>query len=287
MTDIYINIAVGLLCTLAGWFLKRAYIFWQTKSQIERGKPSVSGSGLSDLSLSGSVFSQGSLGAKIEKFANKPLLKVKDLSRVLKEFVTNDTMLKSYCRDVKLITGYSGPVVWINSTRVSTFFVFTDKKRVLIYDRKQSRENAKSNISPPQSVNNSVDYDMFGSVAFDGAGFVEKVPNSEFHSSSILRIDAIPGIAIEDILETPELYGNLTPAQKAAYGHALPNSTVVMIGLCIELSADDLDKACIPKAGTVSAVSAYEINGKDLPLDALQTSKATLGIKYLRTMYPQ
>ncbi len=286
MTDVYVNIIVGVLSALAGWGFKHAYIFWQTKSQIERGKPQVPKAGESDLSLSGSVFAQGGLGVKIEKFASLPSLQVKDLSTYLEKFVTTDTMLKHYCRGENLDTGYFGPVVWINSTRISTFFVFTDTKRVLIYNRKQGRLNSQNDEFPQQSILNSADYDMFGSVAFDGAGFVEKVPNLDFHASSILRIDAIPGIAIEDLEGKPRLYETLTAAQKAAFGHALPNCTVVMVGLCIQLSSDDLDKACVPKNGTASAVSTYGIYAENLPLEGLRTSKTTLGIKYLRTMYP-
>lgn len=236
-----------------------------------------------DLSWFGSVFAQGSLGAP---FHTAHSLKVKDLGEKLRAFLKTDTTLSLHSKEEDLPTNVKGPVVWVNSTRISTFFVFTDKKRVLIYDRGIGKQISKNQNLRQQTYENERPCDMFGSKAFNGAGLEKKIPNPNFHEATVIRIDAIPGIAIEDMYDTLPLDSRRTILQSAAAEEAKINCTVVMVGFCIELSPADLDKACMPMAGVSdSAVAVYDVHGTS-PVEGLQTSKAVLGIKYLRTMYP-
>jgi hypothetical protein len=143
-----------------------------------------------------------------------------------------------------------GTEVKINKTRFSTFFCFTDKKYLLLYDREKASKNINRN------VNNR--YDVFGSVEFENYAPYKKIKNKNFLKCIVQDIHTIPGLACED----NEL-NNKT------------RETVVMIGFLIVIKGNDLDYA----EDNQNWVTKWLICG-DLPKNL--TSKANLAVEALR-----
>jgi len=144
--------------------------------------------------------------------------------------------------------------VLVNRTRFSTFVSFTDGKRIVLFDRAKDKPN--TNVYNER-------FDVFGSVQFENRTIRLKIKNKDFFKSKILKVEEISGIAIEDNRDKR----NVEQAE-----------TVVMIGICIYLSPEDLDLAA--KDTLNGEVGVYHL-GKlfDLTRESL-TSKASLSISH-------
>ena len=146
--------------------------------------------------------------------------------------------------------------ILINNTRISTFFVITDGDNILLHNREKTNDEILT------LENNK--YDMFGSVSFENSTIKLKIKNNDFFQSKIKSIKCIPGFAFEDTIEPEDnLFGR---------------QTVIMIGLVLYLSKKDFDKA---ESTKTSIVEKFHLN--DTPNERILTSKAKLGIDFLRT----
>jgi len=144
--------------------------------------------------------------------------------------------------------------VLVNGTRFSTFVSFTDGKRIVLFDRKKDQPN--TNVYNER-------FDVFGSVQFENRTIRLKIKNKQFFNSTILKTEEIAGIAIEDTRDKRTV-DNI--------------ETVVMVGMCIYLSPEDLDLAA--KDTINGEVGVYHL-GKlfDFTREAI-TSKASLSISH-------
>lgn len=145
--------------------------------------------------------------------------------------------------------------VLVNNTRISTFFLFTDGKRVLLHNREKSDSYVKTHENDK--------YDCFGSVSFENSSIKLKIETNDFFDSKILEIDCIPGFAFEDTIEP--------------YDNLLGRQTVIMVGFVFYLSLDNLKKA---KSTKTSVIELFDLSS--LPSQVLLTSKARLGLEFLQ-----
>lgn len=201
-------------------------------------------------------------GAVVNFFSsNNVESKISDLPRVLYTMVSqliNDNFLI----DKTHFYGYEKCVFRVNSTRFSTFFVFTDGARVLFHCRHKG-ELANQTIESNR-------YDMFGSVSFENCTLGVKIGNKKgFLDKKPRSINLIPGFAFEDTNES--ISGDLFS----------PRTTVVMIGFCIFMDSEDLD--CAESIAQKSIIEIFPIS--DTPAADKLTSKANLAINYLKQQY--
>ncbi|WP_263833172.1 hypothetical protein [Sulfurospirillum oryzae] len=139
----------------------------------------------------------------------------------------------------------------INSTRISTFFTFTDGENILLFDR------VNANIQ--NVINNH--FDCFGSVDFENSSLSKKIINYSFFNTNIEKIDYIPGFAFEDNLNTSD--------------GVYPFQTVIMFGFVFYISKEDLNLA-VTNGSNVFLKNVDTINTENT------TSKAKLAIEFLR-----
>nr|VFJ88152.1 MAG: TIR domain-containing protein [Candidatus Kentron sp. H]VFJ90160.1 MAG: TIR domain-containing protein [Candidatus Kentron sp. H]VFJ96526.1 MAG: TIR domain-containing protein [Candidatus Kentron sp. H] len=142
--------------------------------------------------------------------------------------------------------------VLVNDTRFSTFVSFTDGKRIVLFDRAKDRPNV--NVLNER-------FDVFGSVQFENRTIKNKIKNKEFLDSPIIRVEEIPGVAIENNRNKrdPKI-----------------TETVVMLGVCVYLEPKHLDLAA--KDTVNGEIGIYDLRKLfDLKRESL-TSKATLSI---------
>lgn len=149
---------------------------------------------------------------------------------------------------------YNATRVIVNHTRFSTFIVFTDGSRVILFDRERDSKN--TNVTNDR-------FDVFGSVQFENRTIKNKIKNSEFFKATILRVEEISGVAIED-----------NRLKKGA-----DKETAVMLGACIYLSPEDLD---LSQKGSINKeIVIYSLASIQKIREQLLTSKATLGINHI------
>lgn len=153
-----------------------------------------------------------------------------------------------------------------DNVRISTFVVFTDKKNVLLFDRKK----AKNEIN----VDNPV-YDVFGSLDFENSSIQKKIKNTDFLNSPILEIKPIYGIAGEYNIDKDER------------GRVLSHETVIMLGVFAYMSEENLKLGENfndgKKNSALRVVGIKEVNN-GYGENAL-TSKAYLSIKQLNELH--
>jgi len=174
------------------------------------------------------------------------------------------TVLHDYRK--KLKTKNKNNEIFFWNTRVSTFILFTDGKRVLLYDREanqalEERENLK--------------FDAHGAKAFHNNSLKCKLPK-QFINSKIINMESIPGLVIES---NTNLFLKLTKKSE----------TAVMIGFIVYVSPNDLEKGI--ESSTVEGCKNKTVDQNDNKIIALNclsvddenlTAKAILGIKYLQ-----
>lgn len=149
---------------------------------------------------------------------------------------------------------YNSTRVIVNNTRLSTFIVFTDGKRIVLFDRPKDTKN--TNVTNPL-------LDVFGSVQFENRTIKNKIKNPDFFNSKILKVEEISGAAIEN--------------NKLKIGD--DTETAVMFGACVHLSPRDLEKAKIgADEGDIVIYFATEIKNMN---SELLTSKAMLGVNHV------
>lgn len=160
-------------------------------------------------------------------------------------------------------------VVYFWQTRISTFVVFTDGKRILLFNRKDN---------PKKEAVNNPKMDVYGAKSFHNNTLKFKLP-SYFMDSEIKKMHSVPGIVIEENkVSFIEFLKNI-----------FKNETVVMIGFIAYLEPDDLEKG-------LELDIKNEIDDNDnilLPLTCLNTddnnltAKAKIAIKYLHSQNTQ
>lgn len=149
---------------------------------------------------------------------------------------------------------YNATRVIVNNTRFSTFVVFTDGERIVLFDREKDANN--TNITNDR-------FDVFGSVQFENRTIKNKIKNPDFFDSKILKVEEISGAAIED--------------NRLKVGD--DTETAVMFGACIYLSPNDLDKAKIgADKDEIVVYSVPTVRGMN---PELLTSKAALSVSHV------
>lgn len=148
--------------------------------------------------------------------------------------------------------------VYIDKTRISTFVMFTDGSRVALIDRRNS--------DVKQAVENPL-LDCHGAIPFNNTSLHTKVSN-EFMDSSIIKMIAIPGVAIEK-------------NQKKLFKLLIPGSfeTCIMIGFIVFVSEVDLEKTNDDKKiknNQLFKLSCISPEEKNL------SSKVSLALKFLK-----
>jgi hypothetical protein len=147
---------------------------------------------------------------------------------------------------------YNATRVIVNNTRFSTYVVFTDGKRIVLFDR-PAADPKNTNVLNER-------YDVFGSVQFENRTIKKKINNKKFLNAKIQKIEEINGAAIED--------------NRSKVGYEV--ETAVMFGICVYLKPEDLDHA------KNEAIVIYPINKAITKLQATQlTSKAQLSLEHL------
>lgn len=157
--------------------------------------------------------------------------------------------------------------VYFWNTRISTFIVFTDGKRVLLFNRRSNTD--KEAIHNPKM-------DVYGAKAFHNASLKYKIP-STFMNSTIVNMHSIPGIVIEE---------NKVPFKLFKKG--LRHETVIMIGFIAYLKPEDLEKGLDIESNDEITIDSDDnlifpitcLNAEDENL----TSKARISIKYLHSL---
>jgi hypothetical protein len=179
-------------------------------------------------------------------------------ARKLTELLDNYAKLfdKDYKREPEPENPDYGISIWINKTRFSTFFCFTDKRNVLLFNR--HKDGAK-----PFTTHDNKRYDVFGSQEFGNKpSITKKIKNDKFWDCRIRNIFPIPGLAYEDNV-------GQGPSER---------KTVVMIGFIIVMGSRALKLACKDKD---KFVTSHPINNNKLSENQL-TSKASLAMEGLR-----
>jgi len=148
---------------------------------------------------------------------------------------------------------YNKHRVIVNGTRISTFVVFTDGYRMVLFNRLRDVENT--------SVENDR-YDVFGSVAFENSSIKVKLKSNSFLDAPILKIEPIEGAAIE---------ANRKKSNSEV-------ETAVMFGLCVYMSESDIDLAKLDTKK--DEIEIFEISSL-LSMKEQLTSKAELGLAHL------
>lgn len=204
------------------------------------------------------VTEQGNIGAFISRISFRDHLTVGDLPDYLSDYlkmnidkkylVSRNDYHKDHFSDKEKFE------FQINSTRISTFFCFTDGKRMLLFDRPRSHKQ--------EVINNK--YDCFGSVTFENISLKVKIDidnRSGFFDSEVKDIEFIPGFSYEDNVD-PE-FGK---------------QTVIMFGFVVYLTELDLDKLMNLRNPELILV---KVIGSNISKEVL-TSKADLAREYLR-----
>lgn len=229
-----------LIYNLIEWVVKKL-IKWLQRHEVK-------GSGNINL---GKVSSQGHINnffpnCDVDDTSQK--LKVGDLTEYFKNYVAKN-IPSQY---LKNHDGSDSKKFIINNTRISTFFVFTDDVKVLLFDR--------TNSNLQNIINNN--YDCFGSVDFENSSLSKKITNQSFFGSDIEKIDYVPGFAFEDNVETKD---NFCVFQ-----------TAIMFGFVFYISTQDL------KSAVKNNKNLHLENLNEISTDTL-TSKAKLAVEYLRS----
>jgi len=144
--------------------------------------------------------------------------------------------------------------VVVNGTRFSTFVVFTDGARVILFDRE--RDSINTNVTNDR-------FDVFGSVQFENRTIKNKIKNKKFFQANILKVEEISGAAIED--------------NRLKIG--TERETAVMFGACIYLSPEDLNLA--EEGADKGEIVIYNLATVHKIKEELLTSKATLGVNHI------
>ncbi|MEI6708938.1 MAG: hypothetical protein WCK96_17585 [Methylococcales bacterium] len=179
-------------------------------------------------------------------------LTIKDLPEKLKQFVAHDVEEKYKLYEGQYDTEIPTTFI-VNSTRISTFFVFTDGKSVVLFDRARSQKQT-------MQVKNEV-YDVFGSVQFENYSLYKKISNQDFFAVKVKDILYIPGFALEDNSD-----------------QFFRKETVLMVGYAVYLETDDLIKA-VNENDSNSFTELYLIQN----MPKILTSKAALAKQFLLT----
>lgn len=165
----------------------------------------------------------------------------------------------------KLKTENKNNVIFFNNTRVSTFILFTDGKRVLLYDREANQSLAEIE---------NLKFDAHGAKPFHNSSLKCKLPN-QFMTSKIINMESIPGIVIES---NDNLFLKITRRSEVA----------VMFGFIVYISPYNLEKGiesspvdCDNKMVNVNDNKIIALNCLSIDDENL-TAKAKLGIKYLQ-----
>ena len=174
-------------------------------------------------------------------------------------------LLLSFRNRLNLGTKKNKDEVYFWETRISTFILFTDGKRVLLFNRKNN---------PHKEAIHNPKMDVYGAKAFHNNSLEYKIPSS-FMESEITAMHSIPGIVIEENkVSLKEFIKNI-----------FKNETAIMIGFIAYIHPEDLEKGI---------ETENKIDNNDnliLPLVSLSveddnlTAKARIGIKYLHSLY--
>jgi hypothetical protein len=140
------------------------------------------------------------------------------------------------------------------NTRISTFILFTDGNKVLVYLDRNNKKN--QNIFNPK-------LDCHGAVKFHNPSLEFKL-SPEFMKSKIHKFEAIPGISLEQT------------NKKIFDKYKIPfyKEVIVMIGFIAHVSTEDLQKG-IDEKNSIIDINCLSIDDDNL------TAKIKLGLKYL------
>jgi hypothetical protein len=193
--------------------------------------------------------------------------KVRDVAKDLSGFVVH-YVDSPWCRLSPVDKGdvtQSKTIVQVNQTRFATFVVFTDKKRILLFNRQRD-----TTVKNPR-------LDVFGAMDFENSSIAKKFSQSRkfFETAPVIDVKPLYGAAVEYITGTDEV---ITTNKE---------STAVMFGLAVYVKESDLDQA----------VEKNINNNEDgvLSLHALEdaagfvnlTAKARLAIEHLAAVAKQ
>lgn len=163
--------------------------------------------------------------------------------------------------------------VYIDKTRISTFVMFTDGSRVALIDRRNS--------DVKQAVENPL-LDCHGAVPFNNTSLYKKVSNN-FMNSDILKMIAIPGVAIEK-------------TQKKIFNRLIAGSfeTCIMIGFIVFVSEHDLEKINDSDGNPEKNNNDEKVKNNQLfklscisPEEKNLSSKVSLALKFLKAYNKQ
>lgn len=197
----------------------------------------------------GNVIYQDGIPASTSNIFPNKNIEIKEMPSQLKRFLhdhVNFYYKKTHTEE------YEKTRVLINKTRISTFFSFTDRNRILLYDRVLGED--KTTVENPRR-------DVFGSVDFENYSIFKKINNEDFFNCITEDIELIPGFVFED---------NTTSSSKT------DRETVIMFGYNVFLNPGDLEKG---KLGN-PAVDLFNIRS-GLSGSFLLTAKARHAIESL------
>jgi len=140
------------------------------------------------------------------------------------------------------------------NTRISTFIIFTDGKRVLVLDRKKNQD---------QQIVDNKKLDCHGAFKFHNPTLESKL-STNFMKVEVVKLESIPGIALE---QNSKLLFN-------KYELPYKREIAVMLGFVAYIKSSDLDKGEDDKNRIIS-LSCIS------PDDTNLTSKTKLGVKHL------
>ena len=182
-------------------------------------------------------------------FSAKTPRELKNMFRKVLETQIDPSWIRQNDNDVH----YDTHRVIVHGTRFSTFVVFTDGLRVVLFNRPNDLKNT--------NVENDL-YDVFGAVAFENGSLNTKIKSQSFLDAEILRIEPIEGAAIE---------ANRKKSNSEV-------ETAVMIGVCVYLSTENLELAKNEMQNNeIEIINISTLNSMRKKL----TSKAELGAQHL------
>ncbi len=165
---------------------------------------------------------------------------------------------------------YNNEEVFFWNTRISTFIVFTDGKRILLFDRKKNKD--KEAVDNPKK-------DVYGARTFHNSSLKYKLP-AIFLDKEFDALYAIPGITIENNIENQFSLLKKIHIKKRF-------ETVVMFGFVVYVKPEIIEYGLYED-------SEHNIDIGDnilVPLECISpeeenlTAKAKIGINYLKSLY--
>lgn len=147
--------------------------------------------------------------------------------------------------------------IW--KTQISTFFVFTDGKHIILFNREEAEK--EKDVSKKIVVNDKLD--CHGAKVFHNESLKTKLPQ-DFLSCNIIDIKQIPGFALEKKAKTIFNLPILTT-----------KNSVVMLGFVVYLTEESLLKGLNIKN------ELFDLSNLS-PDEQNLTAKAKLAIKYLK-----